>query len=502
MELTNNLSDELLARYIEGNVSDEEAAAVRSYLNAHPEAFDQLLEIEQARAFAQMADNKPSAFSRSTLDVDALPDDIRYQLPNHGKRMVAASNTEGNPTCAIAAQQMVLNDYGIHVSQIQLLEIAKQKGWFIDQLGTPLDYVGELLNHFDVQAVQFRNANIYHVIHELSQGHRIIVGLDANALSQDDRWRTFDDVLYGKEANHVLVVGGIDTSDPDNLQVVLSDPTNPEHNRAYPADKFLKVWEESGYFMVSTTQPVPQGNNQQMSHFDYRRGHISQFADIGYDEIVRRLDDIYYQNEKSTKLRRILLGLFAFAVVVGAAVFFAWSYFTPINVRVSLTEDQAFAVPNLPFQEGKLTLSYANVSPITTTITGDQPSALLDNIAYKNRKSPLHIQFAAVGFCPIDTVVAMEEAVTLQIRRNDALATLFGYVQDEQGAPVANATLTIQDIQIQSDSLGYFRFNIPPAKQKQTQSLQALKAGFEVWTHHQGVPSASEPYYIILKKIQ
>ena len=83
--------------------------------------------------------------------------------------------------------------------------------------------------------------------------------------------------FYGEQADHALVVVGIDTSDPYNVQVIVTDPGNGNRQMAYPAEQFMNAWKDSDCFMVATDE-VP--TNSSFSHID-------SFAGIPIDTLDR-----------------------------------------------------------------------------------------------------------------------------------------------------------------------------------------------------------------------
>lgn len=212
----------------------------------------------------------------STIDVEQA-DTI------HGQ---PAQNIEFDPsvyqfyddTCAIQSQHLILQQYGINVSQEELIEIAKENGWYAEGYGTPMDMVGKLLEYYGVDIHGSQGNNIFNIANELAQGHQIIVGVDAYELVYPEESAGIDE-MYGEHPNHALVVVGIDTSDPDNVQVIVTDPGTGNRQMAYPADQFIEAWKDSNCFMV-TTDSVP--NNPM---WDYTP--IDSFAGIPMDSLDR-----------------------------------------------------------------------------------------------------------------------------------------------------------------------------------------------------------------------
>jgi hypothetical protein len=212
--------------------------------------------------------------SGSTINVEQA--DTIHGLP--------AENVEFDPsvfqyyddTCAIQSQHLILQQYGFTVSQEELIQIAKENGWYAEGYGTPLNMVGKLLEYYGVDIHGSQGNNIFNLANELAQGHQIIVGVDAYELVYPEETKDWD-VLYGEQANHALVVVGIDTTDPDNVQVIVTDPGTGNRQMAYPADQFIDAWKDSNCFMV-TTDTVP-------SDPLYPFNPIDNFAGIPMDSL-------------------------------------------------------------------------------------------------------------------------------------------------------------------------------------------------------------------------
>lgn len=480
------ITDEMIACYLEGNLTEEDRSAVEAYLSENDEAMDDLMMVRTELAYQDDIASSPSVFAKSMIGYDD------YAIAAASEKM----------DCAIKAQQMVLGNYGIETTTEELTELAKKNGWFEEGKGSAFDFVGELLNTYGVESVQMRNAGIYHIMHELSQGHKIIVGVDNDNPEQEDAAFGYDG------AQHVMLVVGIDTTDKDNLKVVVKDPSHPDVEQRYPAKDFMERWKNTGCFMVATKQAAPLSANPEMENFDYQLGYVRKFADVAYEEIIKRLaEDGYIQScpstgsETSRKVKLYLIGCVALALLACAA-YFIWRLATPYQMRVNITEDKAYRIPNLPFEKGTLTCEYADNALQTFPLTAENPSVFLNDIPYKYRNTPVHVMFEADGYQPIDTVVQVQKAFSLPIRRNNELGVVFGRVSDfKTGEPVANATVRLQDMEVKTDAFGQFRIEIPFAKQDKAQLLQVLADGYPVWEGYYR-PSASEPWSIILGENQ
>lgn len=186
--------------------------------------------------------------------------------PNGGFDPVIYQGSEG--VCAIRSQQIILRDYGIDISLEELKEFAIQNNWYDPNPdgGTPLWAIGNLLLSCNVQCTQSDGNTVYDLVNELAQGHRIIVGVDANELWADREHKTlegvkewFKDCFSGETPNHALVVAGVDVNpdNPNDVKVILTDPGTGDLRIEYKLDDFMDAWEDSNCFMVSTNTPAP-----------------------------------------------------------------------------------------------------------------------------------------------------------------------------------------------------------------------------------------------------
>jgi len=190
-------------------------------------------------------------------------------------------------TCAIKSQQLILNDFGIYVSEDQLVQQAEQFNIFTPGSGTSPQDVGKLLELNGVHCTQYANATIYDLTSALAQGEKVIIGVDSSELWNNGPMSQFvnqaTDQFSGEQADHALIVAGIDTTDPKSVQVILTDPGTGEEAARYPMDQFLDAWQDSGNFMVTTDAPAPLAYNPEMINFDYDAGHIPTIGEMPYE---------------------------------------------------------------------------------------------------------------------------------------------------------------------------------------------------------------------------
>lgn len=191
-------------------------------------------------------------------------------------------------TCAIRSQEIVMRDFGIQIPQDELVDYAEQQGWYDN--GTPMDCVGNLLDVVHIETNRFENANGDDLFRELSQGHRVIVGVDAHEIWRDGgpigNWIA-DHV---KDANHALIVTSlnVDIDDPSKTTVMLTDPGSGEIIEC-PYSRFAHAWSDSDGFMIATKDAAPYQYNPETHNME-----LSNFA------TEFSLSEFPFQNEFTT----------------------------------------------------------------------------------------------------------------------------------------------------------------------------------------------------------
>lgn len=184
------------------------------------------------------------------------------QTPETGPNMVGYAEDsdlwreQSTPfTCAVVSQQMILERFGIEISEAQLVYDSVSNGWLTDS-GTTMEDMGSLLEHYGVSTHQGMGGGIESMIYELAQGHKLIVAVDSGELWNEDIF--IEDWLNPNGADHAIMINGIDASDPDNILVMVNDPGHPQGaGMAYPLDEFMDAWNDSGQFYMSTSEAPP-----------------------------------------------------------------------------------------------------------------------------------------------------------------------------------------------------------------------------------------------------
>ncbi len=338
-----SISVEKFAAFLDGNLSPEESMAIESMIsndkgmqaiNEANDVIDMTLASYTSDDMALPIDLSTMSFDIPSIDdtthsgarkdfsdmdlfsdsSDRFDDDyesIAIELNNHNSQTKELSNmvsehfnsnykegpvigTPGDEyhqsyvdTCAIKSQQIIINEFGIPCTEDQLVQYSIEHGWYNGQ-GTAPEDVGKLLEAANIPCKQQVDANVFNLVSELAQGHKVIVGVDSGELwnnntmgSKFQNW--MKDFFQGETSDHALIVAGIDTSDPNNIKVLVTDPGSGEHNKAYPIEQFMDAWADSRCFMVSTEVSVPQ-IVQGMENFDYQEGHVADVAGVTYSD--------------------------------------------------------------------------------------------------------------------------------------------------------------------------------------------------------------------------
>lgn len=105
-------------------------------------------------------------------------------------------------TCAIKSQQLILNEFGIPCSEDDLVRYSAEHGWYN---GTSMEDVGNLLEDAGIPCTRQCDANVFNLVKELSQGHKVIVGVDSNELWGNRFVEWLNDFFLGETPDHALL---------------------------------------------------------------------------------------------------------------------------------------------------------------------------------------------------------------------------------------------------------------------------------------------------------
>lgn len=189
-------------------------------------------------------------------------------------------------TCAIKCQELILNTFGKNVTEDQLRIEAMNMGIYRPIFGTGMAHMGDLLEAHGVHVATFDNANQYTLMHELAQGHQVMVALDSCELWEPSTLQRILDFLGLSGANHALIVSNIDTSNPDDIRVCVTDPGTGAV-QSYPFDQFADAWKDSDFHMIATTEAPSDAAF--LSNFDFEAGILNCIQGLPWSEWISQV---------------------------------------------------------------------------------------------------------------------------------------------------------------------------------------------------------------------
>jgi hypothetical protein len=160
-------------------------------------------------------------------------------------------------SCAIVSQKMILEQFGIEISEGDLVYEAFANGLYTPGGGTsPLD-AGKLLEIHGVGVHQVFGGSIEDLLAEIQQGHRVIVGVDHDELHNPES-PFYDMSQADGGADHAIVVTGF-TVDSNGVPLIhFNDPGHAGGaGNTIPLAEFRNAWSDSGNMYVATDEAPP-----------------------------------------------------------------------------------------------------------------------------------------------------------------------------------------------------------------------------------------------------
>lgn len=245
MEITN----ELLAAYAEGNVSESERKAVRQYLIDNPEELESVLIMMDEDFDIQLDDMPSSIFDK---ELDSLLDEIDSEDTENTSSVSilpimsrAAQNTVDN-LCAVRCEGYALRTLGMDISDKELEEEAERQG-LLKKDGTPLYSIGILSEKHGLYVARRYNCSIDDIMQAIGKDEIVIATIDNTELAQTLEEASQNDLENGKTPNHSVVIKSIDLS---NKTITILDSNFSDSQESYPLDIFKHAWDDSVNYLV------------------------------------------------------------------------------------------------------------------------------------------------------------------------------------------------------------------------------------------------------------
>lgn len=245
------ITNELLAAYAEGNVSQEERLAVRQYLTENPQEWDSMLMMMDEDYDITLDDENIASLNTAKLDnnLSKLLGELDSKESNDSQfrilpAMAMAAENEVDNLCVVHCEGIALRRFGFDVTDEELLNESRKEGW-LQQGGTALHNIGRLAGSHGLGVSHRYECSIEDIQESLSAGHVVLAAVDTNELVGNYTEERLKDITDGKTPNHVVIVESINED-----TVTITDSATPQQHDAYPLSQFLDAWEDSSNYLI------------------------------------------------------------------------------------------------------------------------------------------------------------------------------------------------------------------------------------------------------------
>ena len=185
-----------------------------------------------------------------------------------------------------------------------------------------------------------------------------------------------------------------------------------------------------------------------------------------------KFDDLWNRQARRTRSR-----VSQFVVSIAAIFFIAGFFFLPMRLTYTVSNLEAASDLPLP-DDAMITIegtSYNLGSRLDTTITLKSRPGY-----YRGRKLPVifHATYFDTIRTEFDLGYGLSKDAILYISRNSIFGLFAGQVIDDEGNPIAGASVSVRQNKVTTDSNGAFRIVLPSAEQAQEQAILIEKDGY------------------------
>lgn len=212
----NQISDELLAAFLDGNTNAEDTMRV---LNAA----EQDMELQEIIRIASEVDEDMAITIKPTI------------IP----MTAMAAKKKETYLCDIECEEFVLHQFGIEVTHKSLLDTAYKNCWLKDK-GMPLYNIGRLLEKNNLPVSRRYNSTIEEVVRLLSARNQLIAVVDDTLLGNAQS-------SANQHPNHAVAISSI-TVETD--EIILFNPNTDEELTKYSISSFMEAWRQSNNYLV------------------------------------------------------------------------------------------------------------------------------------------------------------------------------------------------------------------------------------------------------------
>lgn len=244
MEITDNL----LAAYAEGNVSEEERMAVREYLAENPDQLETVLLMMDKDYDLGYDLPVPDSGSFDSL-LSGMLEEVTADVPNSPTAdflpmmEMAAQNAIDNQ-CVIQCEGEALRHLGFDVGDDELTALSLKEGWLKPE-GIALHNIGRLCSLKGLSVSHRYGCKLKDVEAAILAGNMVIAIVDGNELTGDMETEREKDAETGASPNHAVLVLSV-TQDG----VTIKDPASPRQTDTYATERFMDAWAVSSHYMT------------------------------------------------------------------------------------------------------------------------------------------------------------------------------------------------------------------------------------------------------------
>ena len=210
------ISDELLAAFLDGNTNAEDTMRV---LNAA----EQDMELQEIIRIASELDEDMAITVKPTV------------IP----MTAMAAKKKETYLCDIECEEFVLHQFGIEVTHKSLLDTAYKNCWLKDK-GMPLYNIGRLLEKNNLPVSRRYNSTIEEVVRLLSAGNQLIAVVDDTLLGNAQS-------SANQHPNHAVAISSISV---ETDEIILFNPNTDEELTKYSISSFMEAWKQSNNYLV------------------------------------------------------------------------------------------------------------------------------------------------------------------------------------------------------------------------------------------------------------
>lgn len=223
----NNISEEVLAAFLDGNATVQESEEIFNALSEDSE-------LREILSLSQLVDE----------ELGMVPQECEF-IP---MTAMAASCNEEN-YCSLECEKYILRKLNIEFDERELLQNAIKNGWQKEK-GTALHNVGRHLEDKGMLVTRQYKSSFEDIVNALKADENVIVAVDGGELLGSRYNELKEDILIGQIPDHTVVVLSYDE---EKQTVTLFDPNSSNVEDIYSIAQFNDAWNDSKNYLVTIT---------------------------------------------------------------------------------------------------------------------------------------------------------------------------------------------------------------------------------------------------------